>query len=422
MGRMMGVTLAALVAAAASAGCRDREREAQERAAEQARIDDAIAAAQREAMRRGAATVDEMSARVEEAIAAGDETVARAREAIAAQEELARRAAGAPAPLDDNPLDDEPPPPPPPSSDRCAPQGAVGRVRATARTLRLCVDEDGDGWHDRCADVDRRTGKVTLTEPTDAEHALVHPGDLYLAGGPDDDRRPIGAADVEVDGDRAEVCPTTRACLRLAPLVLDGEALGEVRTRADDAVLAAAIGSDEAPRVEVWDLATGRRRSRVVIAGLPEDAETNLFPAFVGDALVVGAMESATEDVRGWIYTLDGRNRRPLAGGSTRLDGDYVTALDARTLAAVERAPEEPPVAEDGGDGPPPPRLVGQDLASGRVLHRFDLPDFDDTDDAVVPAGGRVAAWVHELGDDRVVDLLDFATRRRTVVKVPLCY
>jgi hypothetical protein len=228
-------------------------------------------------------------------------------------------------------------------------------------------------------------------------------------------------ASVHVDGDRAEICPTTRVCLDLAPLVRDDEAIESVRVRADDAVLAVAIGSADEPRVEVWNLATGRLRSRAMIVGLDVDVDFDLHPAFVGDTLVVGASDDA-EDVRGWMYDLDGKRRRSLAGGSKRLHGAYVVAINPQTIVAVETAPEAPDAAEDGGDAPPPDQLIGTDVATGRVVHRFALPEFADGDDLILPAGGRTAAWVREVEDDLRVELLDFATKKRTAIDVPLCF
>lgn len=310
--------------------------------------------------------------------------------------------------------------PAPPPNDRCVPAGAVGRVRADARTLRLCVDEDDDGRHDRCAEVDRRSGRVTLTPPTAAEAAYGHPADLYLSGHPDDDLAD-GDATLDRDGDRLEVCPPTRACLRLAPALYDDERLGVARVRADDAVLAVAITSDDEPRFEAWDLATGRRRVRAALPEIRDELTVRWVPGFAGEAFVLAAEAGDTGQVRGWIYDRDGRRPRPLAGGSTRIEGQYVALVDARTLVAVEAAPPDAPILEEGAAPTPPAHLVGQDLATGRVLHRFPLPGFSTGDDEMIPAGGKVAAWVHPVDDERLVVLLDFATRRKTAVRVPLC-
>ena len=101
------------------------------------------------------------------------------------------------------------------------------------------------------------------------------------------------------------------------------------------------------------------------------------------------------------------------------LEGDDVLALAPSTLVAVEVSPA-PPLVEQGGAPPPPPQRLAADRASGRVVRRVPLPGFAAGDD-IVPVGGRLVAWIHDVDLDRVVERIAVGARRRTSVTVRRC-
>ena len=288
------------------------------------------------------------------------------------------------------------PDPPPPTCLSSAAE--ITTINLAGKVLVACFDDSGDDKTDHCVRWRRDTGALISVETvfdveaTDAKPEPPAPVEFHTQDVNDDDRR------LELIDDVAEICPPDRACMRLKPLLADGQQVTEVFTDGPyrTAILAIKSENDSAGRLEFWDLQTGRLRTRQALK-----SDSIKLRVSNSIALVFAITDDAT---RGSIFGLDGTARGAFAGGAHDLDPD--SALVSGANYVIVDAPADKPRV-----------LYLTSNLSGQTLAKFPIPTVGRL--VLKPLGGYVIAT--QYGDDLRFDVIDTRTKTIRTLIVPSC-
>jgi hypothetical protein len=303
-----------------------------------------------------------------------------------------------------------PPAPPPPAPlvipTDCVKQGTVTAMEVRGATLIACIDLNSDGNADQCVEWNRLTGRVAKIESIDAVDSAPA---VVTDDKPDtdtDDR-------VTQDTNAIDVCAEDRICVKLMPRLGDSATIDNVRADAAHHSVAVTISDGDSTngRVEFWDVANGRLRTRVKLAGSDADASYTFAAQAYGDALVSIVTRSDNSLSTATLYGFDGRRRAALAGGSKYLQADQILQLAPGAIAVF-----------DQGAPARPFNVYVHSTASGAVLARFTVQMTDDGQDAaflmkIDRSTLGVVQWSNELR----VDVLDSRSGGDKTLKAPRC-
>jgi hypothetical protein len=289
-----------------------------------------------------------------------------------------------------------PPAPPPPTCLSSAAE--MTTINLAGKELVACFDDSGDDKPDHCVRWRRDTSALISVETvfdveaTDVKPEPPAPVEFHTQDVNDDDRR------LELTDDVAEICPPDRACMRLKPLLADGQEVTEVFTDGPyrTAILAIKSANDSAGRLEFWDLQTGRLRAHQALK-----SDSIKLRVSNSSALVFAITDDAT---RGAIYGLDGASRGVFAGGAHDLDPDSALVLGANYVI-VDAPADKPRVI-----------YVTSNL-SGQTLAKFPIPAIARL--VLKPLGGYVIAT--QYGDDLRFDVIDVRAKAMRTLIVPSC-
>jgi hypothetical protein len=316
--------------------------------------------------------------------------------------------------VDDNPsIDDQlmnGSTPTTPVKAECVDDAAV--VSYDPAKLRACFDANGDGEADRCVTW-RRDGKVAsidsefAVEDADAETPR-EPAIEYRSDDEnnDDDR-------ITLDGSNVEICPYDRTCLKIMPKLAESE-LQRVLTDPDYKRAVFVVRDFEGGKgsLEIWDLATGRLRTRAAMKRLVAD-ETYDFTAHLGSGVVIGIADDSSGRALGTIFGLDGSFRGELAQGSRNLDIEK-TFRHAGVFGIADIGPVD---TDDK-----PYVVYFHNLASGAAAGKLSIQRDDDGDDDLAfhtLPNGFVA--IKQFGEQMRIDMFDLRTRTNRVLFAPGC-
>lgn len=294
---------------------------------------------------------------------------------------------------------------PPPACLAAGATMTAVNLRAPRNELRACFDTNFDSKADTCARWRRDTGALISVEPvfdveaTDATgDALVAPPvEFHSQDVNDDDHR------LELVDNTAEVCSPDRACMRIKPLLAEGEEIAEVFV--DGPYRAGAISiksSDSASwRIEFWDVQGGRLRARQKLESKP-DATTEV-KLRMGSQVVI-ALITRDGKTRGVTYGLDGAPHGAFAQGARDLDLDRTVELgDAYVMV-------------DAPEGKPYGILITS-VTTGATLARISIPR---TEELTLEALGTYVIAA-QGGEQLRFDVIDPRARTSRTLIAPGC-
>jgi hypothetical protein len=263
----------------------------------------------------------------------------------------------------------------------CLDPDAIDSVRLAGATTRVCQRFD-DQAEAECFTLSRAGAVVTAETVPAAETAHVTAIDRI-----------------------AEVCPPGRPCVRISPRLRDGELLEDARA-SDDGARAALVIADPAGtpvRLELWDVARGRRTGSADIADLGAPSDEGLSIEHAPGALVVLGYQPGDDGLaRGALFGLDGTRRATLGGAG---GGILNWAVTDRMVAVFTLG------AEDLGEA------IGYDLATGKRIGAHALTPIPDDYLDMDEAGGRRVVLVFAA---RVV-VVDLATGKPQSRPITTC-
>jgi hypothetical protein len=270
---------------------------------------------------------------------------------------------------DPDPMPLQTAPPPAAIDPKCINATTVTQIRFKGDKLFACTDAE-------CATFSRATGRFLKTDGPDAQlevddTATATTTDATDPPDPDaDDPRAKLTDDMAI----VEACAEDSACIRIMPLVKDGETIDSVKTDAKHRGVAVTITGDKwtTTRVEVWDITTGKLRGRAKYAGLDDDFNYSFVTRPAGDGFVTYAKRDSDSLATAWSIGLDGA-RHPLAGGASHLNMDAIVEVDAGTLAFLDEPTPTKPTATVYVDAVP----------SGAQLVKAPIPRIGDEGDDI---------------------------------------
>jgi hypothetical protein len=317
--------------------------------------------------------------------------------------------------------EEEMPPPkqpviPPPADETIDEQlmnGTAGVVAPTPTDPKPeCVDSNGDDQADRCVTW-RRDGKVSAIDTTfavedvDVKEEPDAPIEYRSDQDNNDEER------ITLNGNSVDVCPYDRTCLRIMPKTHDGE-IQTVLTDPDykRAVFVIKDYESQNGTFEMWDLESGRMRTRAVMKRLVAD-ETYDFSAHMGSGVVIAIADDSNGRALGTIFGLDGSFRGELGQGSRNLDVDK-SFHHAGVFGIADVGPW------DSDDKPYVIYL--HSLASGGSVGKFTIKrDTDGDEDLSFHKLKNGFVGVVQFGEQMRIDMIDLRSKTNRVLLVPGC-
>ena len=279
-------------------------------------------------------------------------------------------------------------------------------LRAPRNEIRACFDTNFDGKADICARWRRDTGALISVEPvfdveaTDAagDSLVPPPVEFQSQDVNDDDHR------LELLDNTAEVCSPERACMRIKPLLAEGEEIAEMFVDGPYRAGAISIKSSQNDgwRLEFWDVQAGRLRARRKLDSKAEFTATEV-KLRMGSQVVI-ALVTRDGKTHGLTYGLDGAPHGPFAQGAHDLDLDRTVELgDAYVVV-------------DAPDGKPYAILITS-VTTGATLAKISIPRAEDL--TLQALGTYVIAA--QGGEQLRFDVIDPRARTSRTLLAPGC-
>lgn len=274
--------------------------------------------------------------------------------------------------------------------------------------LRACFDTNGDADADRCITW-RRDGKVQLIDNVfavedTADDKPASPVEFRSDSENNDDER------ITLDGGIVEVCPYDRTCLKMVPRVDDGD-ISHVLTDPDYKRALMVIDDGEGKGIfEMWDLGSGRLRSRLQLKRLLDDTHYD-FSAHLGSGVVIALATDENNHALGTIFGIEGGLRAELAQGSRNLDPD-LSFTQSGVFGIVDIGPFE---GEDK-----PWVIYLHSTASGASLGKFSIKRLENAELTLTPLPNGFAGAI-QWGEQLRIDMIDLRSRTNRVLLAPSC-